>query len=120
MTPPELRARLAALGLTHADTARMTGRSVSAVKRWLNGTHPIPDDMVETVEAWEDFTDGVIERELLRGPGPRTLTVYRTDDAMHAAHPEWSRFPASWWLMTAHSIVAEIGGTLTYDERIDP
>lgn len=46
MTPDDIRAMMARLGLTQAQVARAVGVEQATVSRWLSGTHAPGDDLV--------------------------------------------------------------------------
>ena len=62
MTPPELRAHLAAFGLTQTELARLLGTNPRTVRRWLEHDRPgqgpaqgpgIPGAVATTLHAWQ-------------------------------------------------------------------
>ena len=53
MTPTELRARLAALGLTQRGLALRLGVSSRAVRHWCAGSREIPQDIARRVMLYQ-------------------------------------------------------------------
>jgi len=52
MTPADLRAALARLGLSQSEAARYCGVDPRSMRRWLRGDRRIPGPVVELVKTW--------------------------------------------------------------------
>ncbi|MFA7478750.1 MAG: hypothetical protein WC184_12825 [Acidimicrobiia bacterium] len=61
MTPAELVVIAGWLGLDQRALAEIVGVSERSVRRWTQGTHPIPEGVREQVENLEAFTAGAVE-----------------------------------------------------------
>lgn len=61
MTPAELRAAIARLGLTQSGAARCLGVPVRTFQRWINGTTPVPE-LVRRVLAVATTDQDLMER----------------------------------------------------------
>ena len=91
MDPPELRARLDALGLSEVKAAQWLGIGDRTIRRWMAGTPPRSAARISaTIEALMNTTDEWVER-------------LSTAAAVKVCHGGWrlledgTVLPESWW-----------------------
>ena len=111
MTSAELVVVLQYLGLPHEWLARKLGVQDRTVRRWVAGSHPIPDGVRLAIEGIEiqtaAFVATAVER-LYDARDPGVLT-YRSDADYRAHHPELD-WPASWHRCAVARIAEAVPG----------
>lgn len=55
MTPPDLRAQLAHLGLTQAGAAALVGVDDRTMRRWIAGDRAVPEPVARLLWACQQF-----------------------------------------------------------------
>jgi len=113
MTGAEFRCLREYLGLTNAWLADYLGVHERSVNRWGDDISPIPpgiaDDMQKLdADAAMSVDAGVAH---LRTTNSRTWTTWRTDDALHAAHPD-DGHTAQWHRAIAARIRERVAGVV--------
>ena len=111
MTDAEFRMVREFLGLTGDWLAAHLGVAPRTVRRWEQGSYPIPDGVrleMEQLEATTGRAVGELVDALRDTPDP-LVRVYRNDGEYHAACPE-SGFPASWHRAVVARAVLEVPG----------
>lgn len=99
ITAAELRVRLDWLGLDAQQSARMLCVRHDTVRRWVAGREMVPVRVGDELLYLEAVTQGAVDALVdVLCDAPR-VEVYRTDERLHAARPEYADFPASWWRM---------------------
>ena len=99
ITAAELRVRLDWLGLDSQQSARMLCVRHDTVRRWVAGRELVPVRVRDELLYLEAVTQGAVDALVdVLCDAPR-VEVYRTDERLHAARPEYADFPASWWRM---------------------
>lgn len=99
ITAAELRVRLDWLGLDAQQAARLLCVRHDTVRRWVSGREMVPVRVGDELLHIEAVTQGAVDALVdVLCDAPR-VEVYRTDERLHAARPEYADFPASWWRM---------------------
>ena len=99
ITAAELRVRLDGLGLDAQHAPRQLGVRHDTVRRWVSGRELVPVRVRDELLYLEAVTQGAVDALVdVLCDAPR-VEVYRTDERLHAARPEYADFPASWWRM---------------------
>jgi DNA-binding transcriptional regulator YdaS (Cro superfamily) len=99
ITAAELRVRLDGLGLDAQQAARLLCVRHDTVRRWVSGREMVPVRVGDELLHIEAVTRGAVDALVdVLCDAPR-VEVYRTDERLHAARPEYADFPASWWRM---------------------
>lgn len=123
MTAGELRTVMGWLGLDQQDLARLTGVQDRTVRRWVAGTHPIPDGVRLLIEQTETATAnavGEVVAACLDLPDP-TVLVYRTDAEMHADRADTAHLPESWWRQVVARAAHELPGLrIAHQDEAEP
>lgn len=117
MTAAELRVVMHGLGLGVPALARVLDVRERTVRYWLAGTYTIPDGVREHIGRIEGATADAVASlvDALNDEENPTLTAYRDDAALWAAHPEARPLPAAWWNMVAYRAASEArGAAITY------
>ena len=101
VTAAELRVGLDWLGLDAQQAARLLCVRHDTVRRWVAGREPVPVRVRDELLYLETVTQGAVDAlvDVLRDASVPRVEVYRTDERLHAARPEYADFPASWWRM---------------------
>lgn len=112
MTPAELVVITGWLGLDQRALAEIVGVSERSVRRWTQGTHPIPEGIREQIENLEAFTAGAVEElvDALCDARDLVVAIYRTSEEMWVARPEFEPYPAGWWRQVVARAVHEVPG----------
>lgn len=111
MTPAELKVVREFLGFSLQALADHLKVDIRTVKHWEQGKYKIPDGVRLEIEDLEQRTEawiGALVEKLLDLPEPRVVT-YRTDEEMHAAHPDVP-FPASWHRAAIARLTQDVPG----------
>ena len=114
MTPGEFRSVIDYLGLGQMDAAAILGVTERTVRHWTTGKYAVPEGVREALERGEAFTAtavGELVTALNDARDPAVL-VYRTDDAMWTARPEFRPWPARWWRHVVMRACAEVPGVV--------
>jgi transcriptional regulator with XRE-family HTH domain len=94
LTPAEFDTRRRYLGLSVDETAALCGVQDRTIRRWQNGTSPIPDDARAALKALEDAMNKAVTALVetvtnVTASGPVVLWRYRTkaeqDKSPHAS-----------------------------------
>ena len=122
MTPAELRAHSARLGLDQEDLAkhlRVTGRTM---RRWIAGTHTIPEGVATEVTRLAQHTTehvhALAEEIAESAPdeyGQRWAVTCRTEAAYREGTPH-AQFPASWHRALTFRAAEIAGARVRYEE----
>lgn len=115
MSAGELQAVRERLGLTGDALAGILHVNPRTVRAWEAGRDPIPVRVRDEVAAVVAETDRVVDALIaeLRGADDPAVHVYRTDEQLRAAHPEWGHLTARWWRqVVARAIVVVDGVTI--------
>ena len=112
MTAAEIRVVTEFLGLSQRDLAAVLGVGERWVRKWFRGERAVPDGARREIEAIEAATGRAVGElvSALRDASDVGVVVYRRDDEMWAARPEWEPYPASWWRMVAARAAQEVPG----------
>lgn len=114
MTPGEFRATIDYLGLTQDEAATFPGIDVGArtVRHWVAGKYAIPGGVRDVLDDALDATDDAVAQLTadLSESGDRVVVVWRRDEDMWAARPEFAAWPARWWRHVVMRAAAEVGG----------
>lgn len=116
MTAAEFRCLREFLGLTNAWLADYLGVTERSVNRWGDGVSDVPPGVVEDMLALERIAHDAVafNASEFEARGATTWTTWRTDAALHAAHPD-DPYPASWHRAIAARIRDRVFGlTLVY------
>lgn len=99
MAAAEFRTITEWLGLSQQDLALILDVYERTIRRWIAGRNLIPDRVRIRIEEIEAFTARAVSDVVdacMDIPDP-TVLVYRTDEDMWAARPEFRPYPARWW-----------------------
>ena len=99
MSAAEFRTITEFLGLSQVDIPAILGVNERTMRHWLSGRNLIPDRVrirIEEIEAFTARAVGDVVDACMDIPDP-TVLVYRTDEDMWAARPEFRPYPARWW-----------------------
>lgn len=121
MSAGELRTVIDALGLSQQDVARILDVQDRSVRRWLAGTHPIPDVARVMIEAAEQATAAgadEIASACMDVPDP-VMVVPRTDDELWEQRPDMRPYPARWYRHMVYRAAEDVPGLriIHADER---
>lgn len=117
LDPAEFRCRVEAIGLDLADLAQLLGVGKVTARKWATGGAPIPwrvEGALNQIEEDFDTLQSDITQDTQDSPNPLTLTVYRTDAALHAAHPEWARHTSRQHRLATWGAVRSINASAGY------
>ena len=116
MTPAELRAHCARLGLDQEDLAAYLGVTGRTMRRWVAGAHPIPDGVADEVTALALHTarraHALAAEVVAMEPddaGERWVRTWRTEAAYREAMPT-ATLPASWHRAMAWRVAEMVPG----------
>ena len=118
MTAAELRVVMRGLGLTPPSLARILGVTVHTVRHWTHGRYRVPEGVRAEIEQIETATAAAVGSlvDAPRDEDNPTLTAYRDDAALWAAHPEAYPLPAAWWDTVLYRAASEVpGAAITYE-----
>lgn len=112
MTPAEMLVVREFLGLNVEELAAFLGVQTRTVRRWHEGSTPVPDGVRERIEALErDAADlaqaGITAQSDGRDPH---IVVYRTDEELWAVEPDTRPFPARFHRAITARIAQEVPG----------
>lgn len=112
MTPAEIRSIREHLGLSHTELAAFLSVDVRSVRRWEAGQQYIHDDNAESIRKLVDITGTAVRQRVinLRPRTNPTMVVYRFDEDMWAAHPEYAPLPARWHRIIAARVGEQVPG----------
>ena len=116
MSPGALQAAREHLGLTGDQMAAMLTNASDrplgprTLRDFEAGGTPVPEDVRSQVEELLQDTAGtewsLVEALDSVGREERVVVVYRTDDELHEARPEYRRWPARWWRQVVARVAA--------------
>lgn len=112
MSAAEFRVITEWLGLRQRDAAAILDVNERTVRSWLSGREKVPDGVRRQVERIEGFTAGAVGEvaATVRDARDPVVVVYRTDDDLWSARPEFAPYPASWWRMVVARAVHGFDG----------
>lgn len=112
MTGGEMQTIREYLGLTLDTLASILHVREDTLRKWEAGKDPIPYRIPDEIDRIEALTSDAID-DLVSGindsPDPYVI-VYRTDDDMLAARPEFGHLGARWWRHVAARAAYEVPG----------
>jgi len=112
MTPAELLVAREFLGLNVEELAEFLGVQTRTVRRWHEGSYPVPNGVRERIEALEANAAmlvkiGVATQSDARNP---CIVVYRTDAELWALEPDTRPFGARFHRAVTARIAEEVPG----------
>lgn len=112
MTGAEFRCLREHLGLTNAWLAGYLGVAERSVARWGDDVMQPPPGVVEDMLELRDTATAAVDAGVARiaAEGLEQWPTWRTDDALHAAHPD-DRYTAAWHRAIAARIHERVPAT---------
>lgn len=104
MTGAALHIHRRGLGLTGDQLGVIVAVTGRTIRAWESGRDPIPAGTAIEVERLREQTRRAMTElivDLADHDGDPTITVYRSDDELWAAHPDLKPLPAAWHQMVA-------------------
>jgi transcriptional regulator with XRE-family HTH domain len=114
VTPAEFRTIREYMGFTLDEIAAYLGLSPRTVRNWEQGKYPIADGAAAELHDLVAFTHSYIDARSAEATGP--LATYRSDAALHRAHPELSRYPSRWHRHVTAAIAHRTGARIEFPE----
>lgn len=112
LTTGQFNSACTALGLSHADLARMLEVQDRTARAWFSGKEEIPPWLSALVRDWREETSYLataLAEKLeadnstceVEGEPEGVLEVFRTNHEFWKAYPELRPWPARWWKIVA-------------------